>query len=221
MPDAIVFDLDGTLVDSAPDIAAAANRVLTEMGHAPLSLPVMTSFIGHGIPNLVRQVIAHCGLDPALHAAMNARMVTVYAEAPASLTRPYPGVPAALEALRAQGFAMGVCTNKNHALAVQILDALDLSRFFPVVIGGDSLPQKKPDPAPLHAAFAALGQPLVYVGDSEVDAEAAQAAGLRFALYTGGYRKRPVHELPHDVLFDDFAETPLLLAALPRTNAVP
>ncbi len=206
MTRAIVFDLDGTLVDSAPDIAAAANRMLAEMDHAPLQVPLLTSFIGHGIPRLVGRVITHLDLDPALHARMTARMLAHYSERPAELTRPYPGVVAALTELRGAGYVMGVCTNKYRGLSIRVLDALGLSPFFGVVIGGDTLPQKKPDPAPLHAAFAALrATPHLYVGDSEVDAETARTAAVRFGLYTCGYRTTPVEDLPHSFAFEDFA----------------
>lgn len=212
MTGAIVFDLDGTLVDSAPDIAAAANRMLAEMGLSALPVPVLTTFIGHGIPNLVLRVIERLGVDPSRHAEMNRRILALYSERPADLTRPYPGVTEALQTLRDDGFRMGVCTNKYRDLSVLILEALDLSRFFDVVIGGDSLPQKKPDPAPLHAAFAGLdGAPVLYVGDSEVDAETATRAGLHFALFTEGYRKAPVTSLCHSVAFGDFHELPELV----------
>ena len=220
MTGAIVFDLDGTLVDSAPDIAAAANRMLAGVGHAPLSLAQMTSFIGHGIPNLVRRVIEACGLDPADHSALNAQLLADYGAQPATLTRPYPGVVAALEALRAAGHPLGVCTNKDLGLTRQILDALDLARFFDVVIGGDTLAVKKPDPAPLHAAFAALpAAPLVYVGDSEVDAQTAARAEVSFALFTLGYRQTPVADLPHAFAFDDFARlAPFVAGLVPPTK---
>lgn len=207
MSSAIVFDLDGTLVDSAPDIAAAANRMLADFDHPTLPVPLLTSFIGHGIPNLVRQVIDACEFDPAQHAAMNARMLAHYSQNPATLTRPYPGVVTALSGLADAGYRMGVCTNKFRALSVQILEALDLARYFDIIIGGDSLPQKKPDPAPLHAAFAGLsGTGILYVGDSEVDAATAQAAEMDFALYTQGYRKLPVADLPHRFAFSHFSE---------------
>lgn len=212
---AIVFDLDGTLVDSVPDLAVAANAMLAEVGQGPLDLPTVTSFVGHGIPNLVRQVIAHLGLDPAGEADLQASMLRNYLAHPADLTRPYPGVVAALEALAAEGHALGVCTNKMREPAVEILRALDLERFFAVVIGGDSTATRKPDRAPLDAAYAALpGVPLLYVGDSEVDAATAVAAELPFALFTLGYRKTPVAELPHRFAFDDFALLPELVAEL-------
>lgn len=212
---AIVFDLDGTLVHSAPDIANAANRMLAEAGHAPLDMATAISFVGHGIPQFVRQVMERYDIDPARHDALTARMIVHYTAHPADLTQPYPGVVAALGALQAQGHALGVCTNKYYAQSMQVLDALNLSRFFDVVIGGDTLPVKKPDPAPMRAAFAALcGAPVLYVGDSETDAETARRGGQAFALFTQGYRKVPVHELPHALAFDDFAALPEFVASL-------
>lgn len=212
---AIVFDLDGTLVDSAPDIAASANRMLEDIDHAPLPVPLLRSFIGHGIPRLVGQVIEHLELDPGLQEDLTQRMLAQYSRHPADLTQPYPGVPAALEALCDAGHRLGVCTNKHHVLSVQVLDALDLSRFFDVVIGGDSLPQKKPDPTPLHATYAAIdATPLLYVGDSEVDAETAVAIDIPFALFTPGYRKAPVSDLPHRIAFDDYGTFAATVAGL-------
>jgi len=213
MKGAIVFDLDGTLVDSAPDIHAAANRMLADCGEAPLDLEAITRFIGNGIPKLVRLVMAERGISSDQEDRLKALMLRHYTAHPADLTRPYPGVADALEVLRDAGFGLGVCTNKFHAPSVQILDALDLSRFFDVVIGGDSLPVKKPDPAPLHAAFGALrASPLLYVGDSEIDAETAKHAGIAFGLFTRGYRTTPVEELPHSFSFDDFSTLPKQIA---------
>ncbi|MCT8329308.1 phosphoglycolate phosphatase [Albidovulum sediminis] len=204
MSGAIVFDLDGTLVDSAPDIRAALNRVLAGENAEPVTLAETVSFVGHGIPQLVRQAREARGLGPDRQDPMTAAMLAGYLAEPAALTRPYPGVTACLERLCALGHPLGLCTNKALAPTLAILDALDLGRFFGVVIGGDSLPQKKPDPAPLHAAFAALGTPLLYVGDSEVDAATAEATGVAFALFTKGYRKAPVTALRHSFAFDRF-----------------
>lgn len=212
---AIVFDLDGTLIDSAPDIRAALNLVLEGEGAAPLTLAETIRFIGHGIPALVRQAREFRGLPAARQEAMVPAMVRHYDAAPAVLTRPYPGAMAALESLRTAGHVLGLCTNKPLAATRLILAGLGLEPQFAAVVGGDSLPVKKPDPAPLHAAFAALGAPpLLYVGDSEVDAETAQAAGVPFALYTPGYRKGPVEGLPHRISFSRFADLPGLVAAL-------
>ncbi|KPP85895.1 MAG: phosphoglycolate phosphatase, bacterial [Rhodobacteraceae bacterium HLUCCO07] len=205
----IVFDLDGTLVDSAPDIRAAVNRMLATERLAPLDLPTVVSFIGNGLPVLVERVMRLRGLAPEQHEELTRRTLDLYSRASADLTRPYPNMIATLETLADAGFALGVCTNKPEAPARDILRALDMERFFGVVVGGDSLPVKKPDPAPLHRAFETLGNDArLYVGDSEIDAEAAERAGVPFALFTRGYRKAPVETLPHAFRFDDFAALP-------------
>ena len=206
---AIVFDLDGTLIDSAPDIQAAANRMLEGEGLAPLDLPMITSFIGNGLPKLVERVMRARGIDPARHAELAKVTHDIYSAASSVLTRPYPNLMAALEALAAAGYAMGVCTNKPEAPARDILRDLDMERFFTAVVGGDTLSVKKPDPAPLHRAFEMLGATeTLYVGDSEVDAATAHSAGIGFALFTEGYRKVPVENLPHRAAFADFAALP-------------
>lgn len=211
---AIVFDLDGTLIHSAPDLHVALNRVLEGEGVPPVGLGDTMRFIGHGIPNLVRQAQEFRQIDPARLPAMVEAMFAHYLASPSALTRPYPGVVEALTQLRDQGYALGICTNKALAPTLEILRNLDLAQFFPAVIGGDSLPQKKPDPAPLLASFAALGPALAYVGDSEVDAETAAAAGIPFALYTEGYRKSPVEALPHQLAFADYSRLLDWLATL-------
>ena len=215
MTSAIVFDLDGTLVDSAPDLHAAANRMLANFSKAPISLEKVTSFIGNGIPNLVRLARLESGLPEAEEEAMKALMLANYTARPADLSRPYPGVIEALVALRQAGYRLGVCTNKFRAPSIQILDALHLSPYFDVVIGGDSLTVKKPDPAPLHAAFTALKAPaLLYVGDSEVDAETAERAQIAFALYTRGYRKTPVAAFTKRFAFDAYAQLATQITSL-------
>jgi phosphoglycolate phosphatase len=205
MTHAIVFDLDGTLVDSAPDLHAAANKVLGHFDQAPLALEKVTSFIGNGIPNLVRLARIECGLPEAEEEQMKTLMLDYYRAHPADLSCPYPGVIDALTTLAAAGYKLGVCTNKFWTPSNQILDALKLSHFFDVVIGGDSLPVKKPDPAPLFAAFSELkATTQLYVGDSEVDAETAERAKIPFGLFTRGYRKTPVEELTSSFTFHSF-----------------
>lgn len=216
MPVAVIFDLDGTLIDSAPDIHAASNQVLAADGFAPLTLAQVRSFIGKGVPHLVARLLEASGEAPdgPRHAAMVARFTARY-ESAVGLTRPYPRVLAALEALAANGLRLGLCTNKPVAPAWAVLRHLGLDHHFNVLIGGDSLPQRKPDPAPLRAALAALGGGLaIYVGDSEVDAATAAAAGLPFVLFTEGYRKTPVADLPHAAAFADFAALPGIIADL-------
>ena len=178
---ALAFDLDGTLIDSAPDLHVAVNRMLAEAGEAPLDLATVISFIGNGIPNLVRLAMAARGMDPARQAHMNARMLALYSADPATLTEPYPGVRAALARLRSEGCRLGLCTNKAMVPTLGILRALDLERSFDAVVGGDTLPVKKPDPAPLVECGRLLGGEVdFYVGDSEVDAETARRAARPF-----------------------------------------
>ncbi len=212
---AVIFDLDGTLIDSAPDIHAAVNRMLTGEGTDGLSLVDVTSFVGNGLPKLVERVIARAGLPMADHARLTQVMQGFYTTTHTQLTRPYPGAIAAMQALQAAGHPLGICTNKPLAATHVVLADLGLDGFFQAIIGGDSLAVAKPDPAPLRACMAALGADRVlFVGDSEVDADTAKAARVPFALYTEGYRKSPVRDIAHDTVFSDFKDLPELVAAL-------
>ncbi len=210
----IVFDLDGTLIDSAPDIRAAANVMLAAEGAAPLDLETTIGFIGNGIPKFVERAMRLRGLPEAGHARLTQAMLDAYDREPATLTRLYPGLGAMLPALRESGHRLGVCTNKPLAPTRQILGVFAITELFDVIIGGDTLPVKKPDPAPLEAAYAALGTgQRLYVGDSEVDAETARRAGVPFALFTRGYRKAAIEDLPHVLAFDDFTTLGSFIAA--------
>lgn len=215
-PARLIFDLDGTLIDSAPDIHAASNAVLAERGLAPLNLAQVRSFVGLGVPHLVRCLLraSAADADGPLHAELVAAFSARY-EVAVTLTALYPGVREALTALSAKGHPLGICTNKPLAPTRAVLAHFGILEMFGTVIGGDSLTVRKPHPAPLLACLEALGgDAALYIGDSEVDAETARAAGLRFALYTKGYRKAPVAALPHDAAFDDFALLPELVAGL-------
>jgi phosphoglycolate phosphatase len=209
---AIVFDLDGTLIDSAPDIHAAVAAMLAAEGRPPLPLATVTAFIGNGVPVLVARVIAATGLPAGDHARLTEAFHAAYEADPVRLTQPYPGVRAALDAVRADGLALGICTNKPEGVTRDILARLGLAHVFGAVVGGDSLPVRKPDPAGLLACFGQLGAAGgLYVGDSEVDAETAERAEVPFGLFTRGYRRGPAEAMRAAFAFDDFAHLPDLV----------
>ena len=208
----IIFDLDGTLIDSAPDICAAGNAVLRAQGVPEMDLPEARGFIGGGAPILIARMIAARGLDPALQPEMLAHFLNLYEDA-VHLTTLYPGVEQCLTALAGAGHTLGICTNKPGAPTQSVLRHFNLLDRFGAVFGGDTLLVRKPDPAPLIACHDALGGgAMLYVGDSEVDAETAQRANAAFALYTPGYRKTPVAELYHTAAFDHFDALPDIAA---------
>ena len=204
---AVVFDLDGTLVHSAPDLHAAANRMLSDFGLQTVSLDQIISFVGEGVPKLVERCLAAVDASNTPQDRALASFREHYLANPYALTEPYPGVVDLLEALQTHEIALGICTNKPIRMTNIILDGLGLSSFFQVVIGGDSLPVRKPSPQPLLNAFDALevdAEFTLYVGDSEVDAGTAEAAGVSFALFEGGYRKAPADGLQAQYVFDNF-----------------
>jgi phosphoglycolate phosphatase len=210
----IVFDLDGTLIDSAPDIQGIANSLMKEEGHDPFTLAQARDIIGNGVAVFVQKMRAARGIPDSEHERLLAEFVSRYHSA-TTLTETYPSVAAGLEMLAAAGHTLGVCTNKPIVATKAVLAHLSLDTYFDTVIGGDSLPVSKPDPAPLHAAFDALGTgPVIYVGDSDVDAETAVRAGVPFLLFTEGYRKVPVAELAHTYAFSHFDKLPALVETL-------
>ena len=217
----ILFDLDGTLIDSAPDLQTAANVLLTEAGRPPLSLAQVMQMVGDGMPSLIRRAFAATGA-PTTEADMPGllrRFRAAYAEpAGGHRTIVYPGVAEALAEFKAEGLRLAVCTNKVEAAAVDILDHLGLAHHLDAVVGPDTVPAQKPDPAHLHAALARLGvapEHAVMVGDGPNDVAAARAAGLPVLLVTYGYRLcRTAADLRADAMADRFADVPGALRAL-------
>ena len=206
----IVFDLDGTLIDSLADLSQAVNRMLSDVGEQPLPQQTIQRFVGNGLPKLVQRTMDHCGLPQGRHSELTRLTLDHYNAAHCEHTTTYPGVPEALAELRRMGCVLGICTNKPEEPARHVLKALNLSGFFDAVLGGDTLTTRKPDPAHLHASFDALPDagPRLFVGDSEVDAETAHRAGIPFLLFTEGYRKSPVADLPHKISYSDSAKLP-------------
>lgn len=182
---AVIFDLDGTLIDSAPDIAAAVNRYLTDAGWPEQEVALIERFIGYGSRKLLQDVFEIIG-HPTDEASMQkAHLVYLanYSAAPAERTVFYPHVREDLEGLRACGLRLGICTNKPHALTQQVLQALNIAPLFEVAIGADAVPACKPDPGHLLAVAEGMGldwREIVYVGDTMVDQSTAEAAGAPF-----------------------------------------
>lgn len=207
----IVFDLDGTLIDSAPDIQAIANSILASEGCSGITLQDTRNFIGNGASVFVQKMREHRKIPSGEHQRLLDMFIEQYKSA-VQLTKPFAGVNKALNTLKAHGHRLGVCTNKPITPTHNVLNHLELSHYFDTVWGGDSMPVRKPDPAPLNAAFDALGDGLrVYVGDSEVDAQTALNADVSFVLYTEGYRKKPVEEVPHSTTFSNYADLPMII----------
>ena len=214
----VIFDLDGTLIDSAPDIWHAANAVLDEAGLARVTFDQSRGFIGRGarvfVERMERAVTGRN--DPARTDHLHRRFLHFYERAHEN-TRVYDGVAEVLEGIRARGMALGLCTNKPIGPTRAVLRHLRWDGLFQYVIGGDSLRVAKPDPEPLLAVVEGLGLELaqtVYVGDSETDAETAERAAATFGLYTQGYRKSAPEDMFHTFRFDDYSEFPAHLNRL-------
>jgi phosphoglycolate phosphatase len=209
-PSAIVWDLDGTLVDSAPDLASALNTVLDQRGFFTLSVEQVRKMIGNGVPKLVERGFNAVGIRPdtAQLEELIAIFVREYKACATDNTRPYPGVVEVLQELHAMSIPMGVCTNKPETFTRQILQGLGLSGFFSSVIGGDSTNTRKPEPEPVLACLRGLvAEPAssLMIGDSVHDVHAAHAAGITIGVVPWGYRSAPVEELGADFVLHDLS----------------
>ncbi|HEV2364400.1 MAG TPA: phosphoglycolate phosphatase [Caulobacteraceae bacterium] len=216
---AIVFDLDGTLVDTAPDLVGTLNELLLAEGAPPLALDVARPLIGGGARRLMARGWAAAGLelDPARMPELYDRFIAAYRARIADHSVPFPGVEEALEELAAGGAKLAVCTNKPTALSLELLSRLGLAARFRAIVGPEFAPAPKPDPRHLLAALERLGarpDRALMVGDSPADAAAARDAGAGLVLVSYGYTETPAADLSPDALVDDFAELPQTCARL-------
>jgi phosphoglycolate phosphatase len=209
----IAFDLDGTLVDTAPDLIGTLNVLLAQEGLAGVPLDHARPFIGRGARWMIERGFQAAGahLTADRLQALFDRFLVHYAAHIADESRPFPGCVTALEVLKDAGAKLVVCTNKLTGLSQALVDALDLTRLFDAVIGADAAPAIKPDPRHLLTAIAAAGgapERAIMVGDAATDAGAARAARVPLVLVSFGYTDTPAADLKPDVLIDHFDALP-------------
>lgn len=215
-PTLVIFDLDGTLIDSAPDMHRAVNIMLADMGCAPLSLLEIRSMVGDGASALIARALAARECMNADPAKALAQFLNHYEAEPTTETRTFQGVPETLERLQAAGLTLTVCTNKPARLTAMILERLGIARFFVRVVAGDTLPFRKPDPRTLLEVIREFGMTkatTVMVGDSEVDAATAYGASIPFVLMTYGYHRGAIADISSVATLDHFHELATLLHA--------
>ncbi len=211
---AILFDLDGTLIDSLSNITDAANAVLAKWSHPPLSSHLVAGFVGLGEGVFVDRLIAATDLNPAERTEILEAFIERY-KIEALKTELFDGVAHALGELRAGRAPLGLVTNKPRTPLIPTLEAANLTSAFDVVIAGDDLPRRKPDPLPLITAMERLDQSqAIYVGDSETDAKTAAAAGVPFVLFTEGIRTTSLDELQYTEKFSNFSQLGAILQRL-------
>ncbi len=207
--DLIIFDLDGTLVDSAPDLQGAVNRVLAERRCAPIPLTDIRSMIGDGAAQLLNRAFAARGVPMTDPAGALREFFAHYRADPTANTLMYDGVLETLGALHARGHALAVCTNKPENPTHEILRRFGMAGFFTRVVCGDTYEFRKPDPRMLTGLLSDFGvtaQRTLMIGDSEVDAATAQAACVPFVLMTYGYRRGAVRDITCVAALDKFAD---------------
>jgi phosphoglycolate phosphatase len=213
---AVTIDLDGTLLDTIPDLAAAANMMLAELGRPPLDIEVIRTFVGKGITRLVERTLDADGApDPALMARALPVFERCYMQVNGRHTTIYPGAKEGLDRLRAQGFPLACVTNKSGRFTLPLLDNVGLASYFKTVVSGDTLERKKPEPDPLLHAAAVLEiapRDMLMIGDSLNDTQAARAAGCPVFCVTYGYNEgHDVRDLDTDALVDSLVEAAALI----------
>ena len=218
---AVLLDLDGTLLDTVLDLHAAADAMLADLGRAPIAVEDIRAYVGRGIPNLVKRVLAGAlaaadDPNPPPDDALNS-FKRHYADVNGHHALPFPGVLEGLHALKAAGLALGIVTNKAHAFTVPLLERTGLAHFMDLVVSGDSLPRPKPDAMPLIWACGRLNvlpSETLMLGDSIHDFSAARAAGCRIFLVPYGYNEgRDVRALDCDAIVSGIDDAARRIAA--------
>ena len=219
---ALIFDLDGTLVDTAPDLLGATNAVLDAAGRPPMDTASLRHMVGFGARSLIAQAMAATGA-PAADSDMD-RLVGIfidhYRAHIADFSRPFPGVEKTLKRLRSEGAELGILTNKPAELTGPLLEKLGLAEYFAAVYGAGRKSYTKPDPRIFHDVVADLfagvggGGPAVMIGDSITDLSTARAAGAPCILMSYGYTPVPARDLGADLVLDDFSQLPGALKKL-------
>jgi len=215
----VIFDLDGTLVDTAPDIVASINVAFEEAGLKTVQFELLRSFVSHGARVMIEEGLrlTHVKLDERQIDALLDRILEDYWENIDRFSKPYDGVIEVLEMLQSVGAVLGVCTNKRVAPSIELLTRLDMLKYFLVVLGADSVPAHKPDPAHLTQTIAQSGgneARCVMIGDSITDVNTAKAAGIPVIVVDFGYTSAPPETLGGDVLVSHYREIPAALARL-------
>lgn len=208
---AVIFDLDGTLVDTAPDLMRATNHVLATLGRRPITMAEVRSFVGHGARALIAMGCEATGepVQPRAVETLYQEFVIYYAANIAAESKPYPGLTGLLDRCKAGGIHLGVCTNKLESLSVRLLTALGLNSYFGAIVGPDTIGIAKPDARPYFETLRRLGAPnarSLLVGDSETDILTARAAGVPVIAVPFGYTPRPVAEFGPDRMISHFDE---------------
>jgi phosphoglycolate phosphatase len=217
MQTALIFDLDGTLVDTAPDLLQATNAVLRSEGRRPVDPATLRHMVGFGARSLITQAMAATGapVEEARLPDLFDRFLVHYRAHIADESVPFPGVEETLERLAGEGRHLGVLTNKPHGLAELLLKALKLDRFFSVVYGAGRMDYIKPDARIFHDVVRDLGSAGgIMIGDSVTDVATARAAKAPVILVSYGYTPEPAHSLGGDAVTDDFARIPELARGL-------
>jgi len=219
----IIFDLDGTLVETAPDLVATLNVVLASEGMAPVPYEIARNYVGGGAKLMIARGIEAEGrtVDDATLDRMFADFIAYYAANVAVHSRPYPGLTEALDTLSARGWRFAVCTNKLEHLSVLLLNELNLTHRFEAICGQDTFGIQKPDPEILRRTVAAAGGDMrqsIMIGDSETDILTARAAGIPVIAVDFGYSERPVSEYGPDRLISHFAQLPDNIAGISFAN---